>query len=266
MVFIENLVEQKVVDDQLVYTWDDDTNKWGVYIVAATPEASIVSPVGRWAIDRTNGKFYRKDTGAGNTGWTEFIVGGPGATNLASGAVDATTYEITSDTGNNVVIQPATGTLAGVMPSADKVKADFITVTGAVDLDNIVLTVTVGTAGSPASGAITVPTATDAIEGLVELSTLAETLTGTAVDRVNTPAGLRGVVKEYEVTYGNAVSTSFTITHNLGTTSVQVEVQYDATGEVILPNITSKTTNTVVIQHDIAPALNEFRAVVYMVK
>lgn len=62
---------------------------------------------------------------------------GGGATNLAIGTVDATTVQITSDTGTNATLPTATNTAAGVMPAADKAKVDFITVTQAVDLDAI---------------------------------------------------------------------------------------------------------------------------------
>lgn len=63
------------------------------------------------------------------------LTGASGATNLTEGTRTATTVEVLSDTGTDATLSPATPLLAGVMPAADKVKSDFITVTQAVDLD-----------------------------------------------------------------------------------------------------------------------------------
>jgi hypothetical protein len=72
--------------------------------------------------------------------WDEIVANTAKATNvsttLSTGTVDTTTYGITSDGGaDDVVLASATGSLAGVLPAADKTKLDYISVTGAVDLD-----------------------------------------------------------------------------------------------------------------------------------
>lgn len=60
------------------------------------------------------------------------------STQLSNGTISATTYGITSDGGSNdVILTSATGTLSGVMPAADKVKTNHITVTQAVNLDTM---------------------------------------------------------------------------------------------------------------------------------
>lgn len=51
--------------------------------------------------------------------------------------VTATNITVASDSGTNAVLPTATGSLAGVMPGADKAKLNFITVTQAVDLDSM---------------------------------------------------------------------------------------------------------------------------------
>ena len=49
---------------------------------------------------------------------------GGGATNLSLGAATATTRVVASSTGSDVTLPAATGTLAGLLPSADKAKSD----------------------------------------------------------------------------------------------------------------------------------------------
>ena len=110
------------------------SNSVGVYYNNGTPEGAVVANPGALCHDYSNGDVYVKKTGAGNTGWL-VLATGTGSTNLTIGTVDATTVEVLSNSGTDAVIPAATGTTAGVMPAADKVKTDFITVTQAVDLD-----------------------------------------------------------------------------------------------------------------------------------
>lgn len=63
--------------------------------------------------------------------------GGGGATNLSEGLRTATTVNVNSDTGSDATLNPATSSLAGVMPAGDKQKVDHITVTQAVNLDDL---------------------------------------------------------------------------------------------------------------------------------
>jgi hypothetical protein len=59
------------------------------------------------------------------------------STNLGVANITATNLDVTSDTGTDATLPAATGSLAGLMTAADKTKLDYITVTGAVDLDVI---------------------------------------------------------------------------------------------------------------------------------
>lgn len=58
-------------------------------------------------------------------------------TNLAFANRTTTQFDITASDGSDAIVTSATALLAGAMPSADKVKIDYITVTGAVDLDSL---------------------------------------------------------------------------------------------------------------------------------
>jgi hypothetical protein len=62
---------------------------------------------------------------------------------------------------------------------------------------------------------------------------------------------------------GNASATSFTVTHNLGTRDVQVEV-YEAGSPFakVVADVEHSTTNTVTVKFAVAPAQDEYRVVV----
>jgi hypothetical protein len=118
--------------------------------------------------------------------------GAGGSTNL-SAVAGATDVTITSDTGIDAVIPLATSALAGVMDPADKIKADFIAVTQAVDLDAMEDDVAdlVTLTGRPANavdlgtfpGGVTIPNASTIKAALVALDNAAHdaiTLGGTA--------------------------------------------------------------------------------------
>lgn len=68
--------------------------------------------------------------------------------------------------------------------------------------------------------------------------------------------------KKFATNFGNGSMTSFTITHNLGTTDVIVQVQKVSDGTVQEFAVTTATTNTVTIDCNSAPASNAFRAIV----
>lgn len=78
----------------------------------------------------------------GSDKWDEIVANSSKDTNvsteLSNGTINATTYGITSDGGtDDVVLASATTSLAGVMPAADKTKSNYISITQAVDLDDI---------------------------------------------------------------------------------------------------------------------------------
>lgn len=66
----------------------------------------------------------------------------------------------------------------------------------------------------------------------------------------------------YAASIGNATDTTLTVTHNLGTLDVLVEVYENATGDTVLANITRTTTNALTVTFDTAPATNAYRVLV----
>jgi hypothetical protein len=111
------------------------------------------------------------------------------------------------------------------------------------------------------------PAATDTTAGIVELATQAETDAGTDTARAITPATLgayAGRIRRFPQTFGDGSATSFTITHNLNTEDVHVEV-YRTSGnkDTILCDVNRTSVNAVQLVFAAAPAANAFRAVVF---
>jgi hypothetical protein len=65
------------------------------------------------------------------------VIATSGATNISEGTRTTTTVQVLSDTGTDATLSPATTLLAGVMPASDKIKLNNITITQAVDLDDL---------------------------------------------------------------------------------------------------------------------------------
>lgn len=71
------------------------------------------------------------------------------------------------------------------------------------------------------------------------------------------------VARGYTALFGDAAAVSFTITHNLGTTSVQVEVFLVSSGATEFCDVARTTANAVVLSgFAAAPAANAYRAVI----
>lgn len=83
------------------------------------------------------------------------------------------------------------------------------------------------------------------------------TLTGTtfAVD-------FTSVARHVASNVGDGSSTSYTVSHNLGTLDVLVQVVLNSTGETVEVDVARPTTNAVTIVFAAAPASNAYRAVI----
>jgi hypothetical protein len=66
----------------------------------------------------------------------------------------------------------------------------------------------------------------------------------------------------YSILVGNGTSLDYTITHNLGSTNIQVQVYKVSTGELIICDVVVLTLNTVKISFYAAPAFNAYNVVI----
>lgn len=113
---------------------------------------------------------------------------------------------------------------------------------------------------------VDVATATDSAEGVVELATGDEGATGTATDRAMTPAATTSAINanSYVTTIsGTAVDVAYTVTHDLGTRDVIVQViDYGnagtgATYETVYAEVKRNGVNTCVVTFGAAPGTSQ---------
>jgi hypothetical protein len=107
-----------------------------------------------------------------------------------------------------------------------------------------------------------VPTASDAVQGKVELATVGETEAKSDTGRAVTPAGLATFTRKYSADIGNGSATSITVTHNFGSKDVITQVRQNSDDAVVDCDIDNNTTNTVVLDFAVAPTSNQYRVVV----
>lgn len=108
--------------------------------------------------------------------------------------------------------------------------------------------------------------ASETSAGIAEIATQAEVDAGTDDARIVTPLKLKewsGRIAKYATHVGNGSSTTYTITHNLDTLDVMVEV-YRNSGDqdTILCDVGRVDTNSVQLTFSSAPSSNAFRVVV----
>ena len=111
-------------------------------------------------------------------------------------------------------------------------------------------------------------TATETRTGIAEIATQTETNTGTDDTRVITPLKLKTYVDTAVAGIGayaidlTGSATSYTVTHNLGTKDVIVEVYENSTGETVYTDVVRTSTTVVTIGFATAPVSNQYRVVV----
>jgi hypothetical protein len=105
--------------------------------------------------------------------------------------------------------------------------------------------------------------ATTSTLGLTRYATPAEAEAGSLTNVALTPASIANYTQTKAFTFGDGAALTYTLTHNLNTLDVIVQVRDVAGNEVRYPKIVNATVNTVQISGYItAPALNSMRAVI----
>jgi hypothetical protein len=108
-------------------------------------------------------------------------------------------------------------------------------------------------------------TATESRVGLAEIADQGEVNNGIDDTRIVTPLKLKTLLDNR--TGGYAVdltgsSTSYTITHNLNTKDVVVEVYENATGETVYTDVVRTSVNVVTVGFAVAPTSDQYRVVI----
>lgn len=115
-----------------------------------------------------------------------------------------------------------------------------------------------------ASFGAAVGAASETVAGKIEIATQAETDAGSDDARAVTPAKLAaysGRMKGYVATFGDGAATSYTITHNLGTEDVIVQIWETGGNKRMLFGYEARiaSTNAVTLLFNSAPSLNSLR-------
>lgn len=105
-----------------------------------------------------------------------------------------------------------------------------------------------------------VPDASATVKGAVELATAAEALAGTDTARAVTAAGL--AARTFSVEIGDGSATSFTVTHNLGTRDLIVQLYDASTYETVYAEVSRSSTSAINVRFNTAPAANDIKVLI----
>lgn len=78
----------------------------------------------------------------------------------------------------------------------------------------------------------------------------------------NNGTNYHSIARKYSANVGNSASTVFTLTHNLNTRDVQVQVFDNATYDTVECDVLRPTVNTVEVSFAVAPSTNAYRVVI----
>jgi hypothetical protein len=110
------------------------------------------------------------------------------------------------------------------------------------------------------------PAASAGTAGIAALATQAEVDAGVVANKIVTPvtlANLSGRLRKVSAAFGDGAATQYTVTHNLNSADVQVEI-YRTSGvqDTVLCDVDRPSVNAVRLTFAAAPSANQFRCVV----
>ena len=113
-----------------------------------------------------------------------------------------------------------------------------------------------------AAGSITIAgeDASETNKGIVELATTAEALAGTDTSRAVTAAGL--AARSFSTNIGDGSATALTVTHNLGTRDVIVQIYDNTNYDTVYADVVRTSTSACTITFATAPASGAYKALV----
>ncbi len=111
--------------------------------------------------------------------------------------------------------------------------------------------------------------ATETTAGIIRIATQAEADAGVDDSTAITPLKLATILANYETGTGYAADVglgdgtkTFIVTHNLGTTDVQVQIKDNTNLDLVEADVVITDANNVTVSFNTAPALNEFRVII----
>lgn len=108
--------------------------------------------------------------------------------------------------------------------------------------------------------------ATETSQGLAEIATQAETNAGLDDTRIVTPLKLatyvNATVGAYSTLVGDGVNTTFTVTHNLGSARVLVQLYDYASGAQVITDVSIVNTTQISVSFTLPPTTNQYLVVV----
>jgi hypothetical protein len=122
--------------------------------------------------------------------------------------------------------------------------------------------------GSAGSYTIGINNATTSARGSVQLATSAETITGTDTVKATTPAGVKAAIDSaidalgVSANIGDGTATAFTVTHNLGTRDLIVQLYDNTTFETVYADVARTSTSQITVTFAVAPATNAYRVII----
>lgn len=124
-----------------------------------------------------------------------------------------------------------------------------ITAGEGIDITNAAGTITIDTEDSSTTN-----------KGVVQLATAAEALAGTDTLKVVTPAGL--AARSFSVSIGDGSATSITVTHNLNSRDVIIQLYDNSSYDTVFADVVRTTVDTATISFAAAPASGDIRVLV----
>lgn len=243
---LANATSTSLATSQAIKTYIDN-NIGGLGNLEGGWDASSGSfPVGASPVSGTKAGDYWYVTVAGTTGGVAFNVGDVIIAKVNSASTSTASDWIQLEVNRD----QATTTVLGLVQLAT---------------DAEVQTGTNTTKAVTPSG-LSARTATETRTGIAEIATQAETDAGTDDERIVTPAKLKTLLDNrtggYAANIGDGSSTSFTVTHNLNTKDVVVDLVEVSTGETVYADVARTTVNAVVVTFAAAPTTNQYRVVI----
>lgn len=108
----------------------------------------------------------------------------------------------------------------------------------------------------------TVPDATTTIKGKVQLATTVQAESKSDTTLVVTPASLATFARKYTTTIGNGSSTSFAVTHGLGSQYVTAQVFDESSKKQVYCDVTLTSGTQTSFVFALAPTTNQYRVVI----